>query len=133
MSTWRSVNSLPSWTHLRCCDCSRSTPQWQQDLIARLQAHDFDKVVLHNALRDTGWWEHIDFGVPVIDVIEVNYRLKERLRWRDLSVYVPNTNSSVAARVYRVVSPVRTERELEPARNHPVAVLKLSPDPEAAG
>lgn len=64
-------------------------PRWQQDLIARLDGHKYDKVVLHTSLGDSGWWENIDFGAPVIKAIEKNYILSQRLRWRDLSIYVP--------------------------------------------
>jgi len=70
-------------------------PRWQQDLIARLDAHKFDKVVLHNSLGDTGWWTNIDFGTPVIAAIEKNYKLKRHIRWRDLSIYVPKPTAGI--------------------------------------
>jgi hypothetical protein len=68
-------------------------PDWQRDLIARINNHEFDKIVLYRDLTDVGWWAQIDFGTPVIQAIDKNYRIERRLRWRDLSILVPKSSA----------------------------------------
>jgi hypothetical protein len=64
-------------------------PEWRQELIGRLDAKAYDKVVLLKPLADTAWWRDVHLGAPVAVAIQRNYRLVRHLEWRDLWVYVP--------------------------------------------
>jgi hypothetical protein len=65
-------------------------PKWQQDLIERLEAREFDKVVLLRPLGDAGWWREVHFGTPIVEAIRMNYRLERHLQtWRNVWIYVP--------------------------------------------
>jgi hypothetical protein len=68
----------------------RDHPAWQRALIARIDAHQFDKVVLLQQLDRSNWWRDIHFGLPVADAIRRNYVLaRHPPDWRDLWIYVP--------------------------------------------
>jgi hypothetical protein len=72
-------------------------PDWQADLVRRLDGHEFDKVILLQPLDSSLWWREVDFGIPLIEAIERNYRLGQRLRWRNLWIYVPKPAPPSAA------------------------------------
>lgn len=66
-------------------------PEWRSQLIARLDAREFDKVVLLRPLSDANWWQTKHFGPAIVDAIGRNYR---RLAgpepgWRRLHYFVP--------------------------------------------
>lgn len=65
-------------------------PDWRQALIRRIDAHEFDKVVLLQRADRSIWWREVDLGLPIVDAIQRNYRLGRRVpEWRDLWIYVP--------------------------------------------
>jgi hypothetical protein len=65
-------------------------PAWRRALIARIEAHRFDKIVLLQQIDRSGWWRDIHFGLPVADAIRHNYVLWRRPPdWRNLWIYVP--------------------------------------------
>jgi hypothetical protein len=68
-------------------------PDWRRALVRRLDAHEFDKVVVLERLDHSAWWRDTHFGLPVVDAIRRNYRLSRRLPdWRNLWIYVPRTS-----------------------------------------
>ena len=73
------------------CSASRRNPRaWRRALIERLDAREFDKVVLVERLsRSSDWWRLAHFGLPIVEAIERNYTLSRRLQWRHLWIYVP--------------------------------------------
>ena len=66
-------------------------PAWRRALIERIDAREFDKVVLLERLNRSDWWRYTHFGLPIVEAIERNYTLSRRLQWRDLWIYVPRS------------------------------------------
>ena len=65
-------------------------PVWRSELIARLDAQEFDKVVLTRPPNNSLWWQTKSFGPAIVDAIARNYRPADRpLGWRQLRIYVP--------------------------------------------
>ncbi len=64
-------------------------PEWRSELIARLDAQEFDTVVLTRSLDKSRWWQTKSFGPAIVDAIARNYRPAGRLGWRQLRMYVP--------------------------------------------
>jgi hypothetical protein len=55
-----------------------SHPEWRDDLVRRLDGHEFDKIVLILKLDLTDpWWSTNHFGTPVATAISRNYCLTE--------------------------------------------------------
>ncbi len=55
-------------------------PEWRRALIRRIDAREFDKVVLLNQLDPTGpWYSRVHFGREVATAIARNYRLETRV------------------------------------------------------
>jgi len=70
---------------LRILDDER---EWQRSLVRRVNAHEFDKVLLIRPLVPKGtWYSNVHFGRPVALAIERNYRLDAQVNgyW----IYVP--------------------------------------------
>jgi hypothetical protein len=66
---------------------ARRDPAAVQDLIRRIDARDFDLVVLVEPLDDAAWWADYHFGTPVIAAIRRSYVLAQRVQGYD--VYRP--------------------------------------------
>ena len=63
-------------------------PEWEEALVRRIDAHEFDKVVLLRPLVPTGhWYTKVHLGRPVALAIERNYRLDAQAD--GYSIYVP--------------------------------------------
>jgi hypothetical protein len=70
-------------------------PEWRSQLIARLDAREFDKVVLMRPLDDSTWWQTSSLGSSIVDAIGRNYRATgEGPGWRGLRIYIPRGRSS---------------------------------------
>lgn len=69
---------------------ARAHPDWQAQLISRLDARAYDKVLLMRRLEPDRWWERNHFGLPIVTAIGRNYRLaRPEPGWRGLWFYVP--------------------------------------------
>jgi len=65
-------------------------PEWRSQLITRLDARKFDKVVLMRPPDDSAWWHTISLGPSVVDAIQRNYRPAGQERgWREVLIYIP--------------------------------------------
>jgi hypothetical protein len=62
----------------------RHSPRAVQALISRIDAKDFDQVVLVQPLSDSDWWADYHFGTQVIAAIERSYALSERVQGYDI-------------------------------------------------
>ena len=51
-------------------------PAWTDGLAARVEAGEFDKVVLVRPIEDEDWYATVDFGATVSDAIRRSYRLE---------------------------------------------------------
>jgi hypothetical protein len=70
----------------------RSHPDWERELVRRLDDREFDKVVLMNELDVRDYrYRRLHFGADVADSIARSYRLETTVDdlWRPLFVYVP--------------------------------------------
>jgi hypothetical protein len=70
-------------------------PQWRADLVRRIDAAEFDEVVLLYLPESApGWYDHIHLGPEVVGAIERRYRPAERVEgyW----VFVPAASASAA-------------------------------------
>jgi len=62
----------------------RHEPAAVQALVGRIDAHDFDLVVLVEPLSRTEWWAGYHFGPEVIAALERSYALTERVQGYDI-------------------------------------------------
>ena len=70
-------------------------PQWRADLVRRIDAAEFDKVVLLYLPESApDWYDHIHLGPEIVGAIERRYRPAERVEgyW----VFVPAATASAA-------------------------------------
>jgi len=65
----------------------RRDPAAVPDLVRRIDARDFDLVVLVEPLDDAAWWADYHFGTPVIAAVRRSYVLTQRVQGYD--VYRP--------------------------------------------
>lgn len=69
---------------------ARAHPEWEAELISRIDARAYDKVLLIRRARPDRWWERNHFGTRIVMAIARNYRLaRPRPGWRGLWLYVP--------------------------------------------
>ncbi len=77
-------------------------PDWQDDIVSRLDAQEFVEVVLSRRLDRSRWWRDNHFGIPIVSAIDRNYRLARRVRgWRDLWVYARRSDRVSSRRAVR--------------------------------
>jgi hypothetical protein len=82
---------LDAWTLLRI---GRKHPVWTSDLAERIEARQFDRIVLVYPISFEGWYSQTHFGAPIADAIRTSYRFGER---RDgYYVYVPARRATPA-------------------------------------
>jgi hypothetical protein len=68
-------------------------PEWRDRLIRRIDAREFDKVVLLRPLSPMGhWYTNVHLGRPIALAIARNYRLDKRVS--GYSIYVPRGESA---------------------------------------